>query len=152
LNFVVKDFKQDDSGLEYIGTQKQQLGDGGFIAQFTDGSTGKLLSATDAKWKCMVLHHGPVEEACASLESPVAGQGPCSFISADEPLGWKSYAFSTDNWQQAKEYTESEVRPKDGYDRVGWNKQAKLIWSDNLKKDNTILFRIVIEKPESQNR
>ncbi|MFN9601911.1 MAG: PEBP family protein [Planctomycetota bacterium] len=152
LNFVVKDFKQDDSGLEYIGTQKQQLGDGGFIAQFTDGSTGKLLSATDAKWKCMVLHHGPVEEACASLESPVAGQGPCSFNTADEPLGWKSYAFSTDNWQQAKEYTESEVRPKDGYDRVGWNKQAKLIWSDDLKKDNTILFRIVIEKPESQNR
>jgi hypothetical protein len=42
LNFVVRDFKQDDSGLEYIGTQKQQLGDGGFIAQFTDGSTGVL--------------------------------------------------------------------------------------------------------------
>ncbi len=32
LSFVVKDFKENDSGLEYIGTRKQQMGDGGFIA------------------------------------------------------------------------------------------------------------------------
>src|SRR5437868_12224916 len=32
LNFIVKDFKQNDSGLEYIGTDRQQMGDGGFIA------------------------------------------------------------------------------------------------------------------------
>lgn len=152
LNFVLKDFKEDDSGLEYIGTKKQQLGDGGFIAQFRDVETGRLLAATDAKWRCMVLHHGPVEEACASVDSPVAGQGPCAFITTEEPLGWKSDTFSTDDWQPAKEYTESEVRPKDGYDRVVWDKKAKLIWSDDLKKDNTILFRVVIEKPESQDR
>lgn len=53
LNFVVKDFKQDESGLEYIGTNRQQLGDGGFIAQFKDASTGKLVATTDAEWKCM---------------------------------------------------------------------------------------------------
>lgn len=33
LNFVVKDYKQDDSGLEYIGLPNQQMGDGGFIMQ-----------------------------------------------------------------------------------------------------------------------
>ena len=36
LNFVVKDFKQDDSGLEYIGTRRQQIGDGGFIDRGDD--------------------------------------------------------------------------------------------------------------------
>ena len=152
LNFVLKDYKQDDSGLEYIGTKKQQLGDGGFIAQFTDAKTGRLLVATDVTWRCMVLHHGPVDEACASLESPFAGQGPCAFIKTEEPLNWKSDTFSTDDWQHAKEYTESEVGPKDGYDRIRWDKKAKLIWSDDLKKDNTILFRVVIEKPQSQDR
>ena len=152
LNFVVKDYKQDDSGLEYIGTNRQQLGDGGVIAQFTDANTGRLLAATDATWRRMVLHHGPVDEACASVESPVAGQGPCAFITTGEPPGWKADRVATDGWQRAKEFTASEVRPKDGYDRVGWDKKAKLIWSDDLKKDNTILLRVVIEKPGSQER
>ena len=31
-----KDFKETDSGIEYIGLDNQQMGDGGFIAQFTD--------------------------------------------------------------------------------------------------------------------
>jgi hypothetical protein len=122
------------------------LGDGGFIAQFTDVKTGRILTATDASWRCMVLHHGPVEEACASEKLPVAGQGPCAFITTEEPSDWKTEAFSADEWPAAKEYLESEVRPKEGYDQIDWNKKAKLIWSDDLRKDNTILFRVVIEK------
>lgn len=147
LNFVVKDFKQDDSGLEYIGTNRQQLGDGGFIAQFKNANTGRLLAATDANWKCMVLHHGPIDEACASQNNPVAGEGGCGFETTDEPLDWKSADFSTNDWQTAKEFSANEVRPKDGYDRIAWDSNAKLIWSNDLKKDNTILFRIVIDQP-----
>jgi hypothetical protein len=41
----------------------------------------------------------------------------------------------------------SAIRPKDGYDRVRWNSAAKLIWSEDLEKDNTILFRVIIEDP-----
>jgi len=148
LNFIVKDFKEDDSGLEYIGTRKQQLGDGGFIAQFKDASSGQLLAATDANWHCLVLHHGPVDERCAQLDSPVAGEGPCAFRTAEEPSNWKLVDFSTNEWPLAKEFSEREVRPKDGYERVAWDSDAKLIWSDDLKKDNTILFRLVIEAPE----
>lgn len=148
LNFVLKDFKEDDSGLEYIGTNRQQLGDGGFIAQFTDLKTGRLLTATDANWRCLVLHHGPVDEACASEATPVAGQGPCAFNTTQEPSDWKTETFSTDQWPLAREYSEGEVQPKDGYDRIDWDKNAKLIWSDHLKKDNTVLFRVVIEKPD----
>ncbi|MBK7601025.1 MAG: hypothetical protein IPJ07_21900 [Acidobacteria bacterium] len=53
LNFVLKDFKQDDSGLEYIGTKKQQLGDGGFIAQFTDVENRQVTGCNRCK---MALH------------------------------------------------------------------------------------------------
>jgi len=148
LNFVLKDFKEDDSGLEYIGTNRQQIGDGGFIAQFRDATTGKLLATTGSDWRSMVLHHGPVEEACVAEESPVAGQGPCAFTTTEEPLNWKSDNYSTEEWQQAREYTVSDVRPKDGYDRIAWDKNAKLIWSDDLKKDNTVLFRVVINNHE----
>lgn len=148
LNFVLKDFKENDSGLEYIGSRKQQLGDGGFIAQFKDANTGQLLAATNANWHCLVLHHGPVDEGCAELDSPVAGEGLCAFRTTDEPTNWKSADFSTDDWATAMEYSEAEVRPKDGYERITWDSAAKLIWGDDLKKDNTILFRLVIQEPE----
>ncbi|MEM9644625.1 MAG: PEBP family protein [Planctomycetota bacterium] len=147
LNMIAKDFKEDDSGLEYIGTRKQQLGDGGLIAQFRDAESGKLIAGTDAQWRCLVLHHGPNDEACASLDQPVAGVGPCAFTEIEEPAGWKAVEFATDQWDQATEFSESDVRPKDGFDQITWDKAAKLIWSKDLKKDNTILFRIVIEDP-----
>ena len=44
LNFIIKDYKAADGGLEYVGTAQQQIGDGGFIAQITDAGTGKELS------------------------------------------------------------------------------------------------------------
>ena len=147
LNFVVKDFKQDDSGLEYIGTPKQQLGDGGFIAQFKEAATGKLLASTNSNWRCLVLHRGPLDESCANEPSPVAGAGGCQFTSRAAPEGWMSKTFAADDWQQATEFSAREVRPKDGYDRVDWDSAARLIWSEDLKKDNTILFRIVIDGP-----
>ena len=34
LAFEFRDFMQNETGLEYIGTRRQQLGDGGAIAQF----------------------------------------------------------------------------------------------------------------------
>jgi hypothetical protein len=147
LNFVVKDFKEDDSGLEYIGTPRQQLGDGGMIAQFTDATTGKLLAASSSQWRCKVLHHGPVEESCADESSPVAGEGPCGFVVTDEPDNWKSPDYTASDWETATEHSHSAVRPKDGYDQVSWNSQARLIWGKDLKKDNTILLRVVIEGP-----
>ncbi len=43
-----KDFKDNDSGLEYIGERNQQMGDGGLIAQTTDTATGDVVAVTDA--------------------------------------------------------------------------------------------------------
>lgn len=147
LNFVVKDFKQDDSGLEYIGTRRQQIGDGGFIAQFTDVATGEVVAVTDKNWKCYVIHEAPLDPACADARRPEPGVGPCGFIKRDEPSGWKTTQFVANGWSAASEFSSREVRPKDGYDRIQWDRQAKLIWSFDLRLHNTVLIRMVIDGP-----
>ena len=93
LNFVVKDFKHDDSGLEYIGTSRQQMGDGGIIAQFTDAATGEPIAVTDGDWSCKIIHRGPLDSACEDESNPVAGQAPCEFMALDEPRGCKSLEY-----------------------------------------------------------
>ena len=55
LNVVAKDFKQDDTGLEYIGRSNQQMGDGGLIAQFTDVATGATVAVTNTDWRCLLI-------------------------------------------------------------------------------------------------
>ena len=147
LNFVVKDFKENDTGLEYIGANNQQMGDGGFIAQFKDNASGKVLAATNAKWKCMVIHEAPLDTACEKSASPKEGEAPCKSKVAKEPSGWKAATYDDKSWGAAKEYSNAEVSPKDGYDQVTWDSAAKLIWTGNLKTHNTILCRIKIEKP-----
>lgn len=36
IGLIAKDFKENDTGLEYIGSRKQQMRDGGVIVQITD--------------------------------------------------------------------------------------------------------------------
>ena len=52
--------------------------------------------------------------------------------------------FDDSAWPLAVEYTAEQVRPKDGYDEIEWDRSAKLIWSEDLVQDNTLLCRIVI--------
>jgi len=75
LNLVIKDYKQDDSGLEYIGTPQQQIGDGGFIAQLTDAGTGTVVAASGSSWKCLVVHKAPLNKACAKDPDPLRRAG-----------------------------------------------------------------------------
>lgn len=144
LNFIVKDFKENDSGLEYIGSRKQQMGDGGFIAQFKDAS-GQILATTDASWRCLVTHNAPTNKSCEKDKNPVAGKGNCGFTETSEPSGWKSASFDDSSWPNANEYSERAVSPKDGYDQVRWDSAAKLIWGPDLETNNTILCRAVIK-------
>jgi len=147
LNFIVKDFKANDTGLEYIGTDRQQMGDGGFIAQFTDMSTGKIIAVTNASWKGLVIHKAPLDVACAKETNPIAGQAPCTFMALDEPTGWKTFGFDDAGWSSATLYTSSQVDPKLGYTEVKWDSTAKLIWDSDLKTDNTILYRLTVAAP-----
>ncbi len=141
LNFIFKDFKENDSGLEYIGARNQQMGDGGFIAQFFDESTGELVGQSSPDWQCLVIHEAPLDKSCESSSDPVAGQGACQFRAMEEPSGWKSPGFDDSAWNNAIEHSASAIDPKVGYDGIDWHRDAKLLWSEDLETDNTLLCR-----------
>lgn len=147
LNFVAKDFKQDDTGLEYIGRGNQQMGDGGLIAQFTDAATGATVAVTDADWRCLVIHEAPLDRACEDEAEPEPGVGPCGFTATEEPEGWREPGFDDSGWPAAVEHSASAVRPKGGYDDISWRDGARLIWSADLETQNTLLCRLAVGRP-----
>lgn len=145
IAFEFRDFVENDTGLEYIGSRRQQIGDGGAIAQFTNAETGAVIKVTDASWKCRVIHHAPADEACANERDPKVGESKCAARITEAPTGWKNPGFDDSQWAQATEHSTSEVSPKGGYDEIKWKPVAKLIWSRDLKLDNTVLCRTVID-------
>jgi len=148
LNVIMKDFKQNDTGLEYIGARNQQMGDGGFILQITDTDTNQVIAVSDNNWQCEVLHKAPLNKLCESESDPVAGQGYCSFISKDAPDNWLQSGFDTSQWQSATVHQASAVGPKDGYDEIDWDNHAEFIWGDDLETDNTIICKTIINSAE----
>lgn len=144
--FMAKDFKENDTGLEYIGTNRQQMGDGGMIAQFRDAKTGKVIAATDKTMRCMVVHRAPVDRSCAKVQNPVEGKGACASVKTEIPANWTATDFDDSSWPAAVEHSVQEVSPKDGYDEIQWDASAKLVWSDDLVQDNTLLCRMTIGK------
>ena len=145
--FEFRDFRENDTGLEYIGTGRQQVGDGGAIVQFTDAQTGAVLKVSDSSWKCLVINHAPAEEACAKESDPQVGVGACAAEIRDAPADWTAPGFDDSQWTAATEHSASEVSPKHGYDKVEWKSEAKLIWGASLKLDNTVLCRAVVDAP-----
>ena len=144
IGLVAKDFKENDSGLEYIGTGRQQMGDGGVIVQIMDAA-GAAVAVSDADWRCLVIHTAPLDKSCEGAADPVAGEGACAFEASDEPAGWDRAGFDASDWPQAVEYSEREVSPKDGYDRIDWVEEARLIWGPDLEQSNTVLCRLTVE-------
>ena len=143
LALTAKDFKENDTGLEYIGTRRQQMGDGGVIGQF-HSDEGEVIVTSDA-WRCLVIHHAPVDTACERDRNPREGQGACASRVLAEPAGWDRPGFDESGWDRAVEWSAREVRPKDGYDRIRWDDSAVLIWGPDLKRDNTVLCRLEVE-------
>ena len=147
LNIIAKDFKENDTGLEYIGQNNQQMGDGGLIAQFTNTATGEIVAVTNSDWECLVIHEAPLDKACANESNPVAGAGACGFTALDEPTDWKTTSFDDAAWTNAIAYSEQAVRPKDGYDEIAWDDTAQLIWTADLETHNTLLCRLTVAMP-----
>ncbi len=142
--FEFRDFRENDTGLENIGSRRQQIGDGGAIVQFTDAQTGELLKGSDASWKCLVINHAPLDAACAQESDPKVGEGACAAEISDAPEGWTKPDFDDSQWVTATEHSVRAVSPKDGYDEIDWQPGAKLIWANDLKLDNTVLCRAVL--------
>lgn len=144
IGLIAMDFKENDTGLEYIGTRRQQMGDGGVIVQIRDAA-GELVAVSDDAWRCLAVHTAPLDRACETERNPIAGQGPCTFEAASPPDGWDLAAFDASDWPQASVYSEREVGPKDGYDRIQWSEAARLIWGPDLERSNTVLCRLFVE-------
>ena len=139
-----KDFKETDSGLEYIGARNQQMGDGGIIAQITELSTGNVVAVTHSGWKALVVHRAPLNPDCESASDPDTA---CRFEKTEAPAGWTNTDFDDSQWPAATEWTESAVRPRDGYNDIRWDAAARLIWGSDLEVDNTILLRLKVLSP-----
>lgn len=136
-----KDFKQTDSGIEYIGQNNQQMGDGGLIAQVTDTSTGEVVAVSDAAWSTLVVHRAPLNPECTDDPDPDA---TCEFEITETPTGWTAPGFDDSAWNTATEWSAADVGPKGGYLDIDWDDSAQLIWGSDLEIDNTVLTRLTV--------
>ena len=145
LNFTVKDFKQNDTGLEYIGSPRQQIGDGGFIMQITDTATQQVVAVSSSALKCQVIHKAPLNPGCASSHQPTVAA--CGATITEEPASWKAAGFDTSAWETATVYSVADIGAKQGYFDVAWDPAARLIWTSDLKADNTLLCKLTVNAP-----
>lgn len=143
LAIEAKDFKETDSGIEYIGAQNQQMGDGGLIAQVTETETGEVVASTSGDWRALVVHRAPINTACEKDTDPDA---TCEYEITEIPAGWTDTSFDASAWDNATEWSAGDVSPKDGYDEISWNASAQLIWGSDLEVDNTVLLRFTVDQ------
>ena len=123
---MAKDNADPKTGLEY-GTQ---IGDGGFIIKFGDGTV------SNATWKAKSFFRGPLN---GDTRNPKVEHTPI-------PEKWWAVDFDDSAWPNATEFTEERVNPKEPYYAADF-KGAKFIWTADLDLDNTVIFRTRIEKP-----
>ena len=124
---MAKDNADPETGLEYDNTN---LGDGGFILKFGDGTV------TNASWKAKNFFHGPIN---GDLQNPKTRHEAI-------PANWFAVDFDDSAWENATEHSEEAVGPKEPFyenDFLG----AKWIWTQDLGLDNTVIFRTTIPSP-----
>lgn len=143
VGIVAKDFTQDGSGLEYIGTSRQHIGDGGIIAQIKEAKSGKIVTATSNSWKSLVTNSAPLNPSCVTSTKPIID---CQASTMNFPTHWNLAGFNDAKWVNATQYTPEQVGVKEGYLDIQWNPAAKLVWSSDLKLDNTVLLRAKVAK------
>ncbi len=138
----IMDFKEDDSGFEYIGSRRQQMGDGGFIAEFRNDDN-QLIAVTDSDWVCKVIHQAPLDPSCGSSASPV---DTCQANILPQPANWTLASFDDSGWNPAVVHSFQEVRPHGGYTDYSWQSESQLIWGEDLEIDNTLLCRFTLSE------
>lgn len=124
---MAKDNADPVTGLEYDDTN---LGDGGFILKFSDGTV------TNATWKAKSFFHGPINR---DMTKPKTRHEAI-------PSGWFEVDFDDRDWEHATEHPEDAVGPKAPFfdhDFAG----ARWIWTKDLGLDNTVIFRTLIPSP-----
>ena len=132
-------------GMEY---DRWNVGDGGFIARFSDGTE------TGAEWKCRAYYISPLQDRSCVGPGPDSSACPerppcvdrdpasCRALHFPVPEHWASPGFDDSAWHQASTYPASAVTNQRAYrdytDKFG---SAHFIWSHNLDQDNLVLCR-----------
>jgi len=142
FSIIIRDYYENDSGLEYIGGRRQQMGDGGFVAQFFNADTNELIDVSDSSWSCLVTHRAPLNRSCVRDDNP---EQTCESEINEAPEGWMLSSFDDSAWSPAIEWAFNAVRPHGGYRDAQWRDEAKIIWSEDLEVDNELLCRFTIE-------
>jgi phosphatidylethanolamine-binding protein (PEBP) family uncharacterized protein len=142
IGVIAKDFTENSSGLEYIGKQNQQIGDAGIIFQIREVSSGKVVAYSGRDWKVFTVNKAPLNPECVSSTNPTYD---CKYSNATIPTTWASATYNDSSWKNATEFSKETVGVKEGYFYYAWAPSAALVWSADLKLDNTILLRKVLK-------
>ncbi len=132
-------------GMEY---DRWNVGDGGFIARFSDGTE------TGAKWKCRAYYISPIQDVTCVRPGPDTSACPerppcveddpasCRALHYPVPEDWAAPGFDDSGWHAASTYPASAVTNQRAYsDYAGMFGNADFIWSHNLDQDNLVLCR-----------
>lgn len=137
-------------GMEY---DSYNIGDGGFIAHFSDGTV------TGSSWKCQVFYAAPVDDASCVGENRDTSACPVPPSCADEPEScgalhwsvpddWAMPDFDDSSWPSASIYAAEDVTGVPAYvDYAALFGDAEFIWTKNLDLDNQVLCRVTVEAP-----
>jgi hypothetical protein len=136
-------------GTELNGGNAYHSGDGGFIAQFSDGTV------TDTSWRAQTFYIAPIENlstviekadgtrSSATAKTTTTCEKNCYGIHYSIPSNWNSREYNDKVWPNASLYSAATVGVNwPAYTNVSaaWNK-AQFIWSSNLILDNVVLVR-----------
>jgi hypothetical protein len=145
-----------------LGTERGRSpyhpGDGGFLAQFSDGTQ------TDSSWKAQSFYIAPLQSPHDVVEKGNVHDTPtlmrtypeapdnaacedrCYAVHYPQPKDWNAKTFDDRNWPAAFEFTLAQMgaeRLKAYTNFRAVFGDAKVIWSNNLVFDNVVLVRKV---------
>jgi hypothetical protein len=142
-------------GMEY---DNFQIGDGGFIAYFSDGN------GTGPHWRAETFYIAPLDDpgcvrtaggrdssGCSQAVRPsCAEKDPksCQALHFETPAGWSEPGFDDSRWPSAIVWPPAAVtnqRAYTAYAKVFGD--AQFIWTRNLRLDNLVLARFTAMGP-----
>ncbi len=136
-------------GSEVNNGNNYHPGDGGFIAQFSDGTV------TDETWKAQVFYIAPIQNlndieelsdgthSTAKATTTPTCNSNCYGVHYPIPENWVSKEFDDKSWLKPTLYTAAQVTNQaafKSFETTAWS-NAKFIWTSNLILDNLVLVR-----------
>ena len=146
IGVIAKDFTENASGLEYIGKPNQQIGDAGIIFQIREVVSGKVIAFSGRDWKVLTINKAPLNTECVKSANPIT---ECKSLNVTIHTTWAGSTYKDTAWKFATEFSKETVGVKEGYFDYSWAPGSALVWSSDLKLDNTILLRKVITSPSA---